>query len=201
MGQHIQLSALTEWWSEHRPQRIMVVGSSGSGKSTLGQFLGTLFPFPVIDLDNLHWLPNWQPSELEEFRQRVREAVAPNEWILAGNYGGKAQDLILPRADVIIWLNFPLLLVFWRIIKRCLYRIFTQETVCNGNRESIVTTFFSKDSLLLWVLKMHTPQRQRYRNYLEDSSKPPMLILLSPIEISRFQNDLKKMCHQLEADS
>ena len=73
--------------------------------------------------------------------------------------------------------------------------------MCNGNRESIVTTFFSKDSLLLWVLKMHTPQRQRYRNYLEDPSKPPMLILLSPTEISRFQHDLERMLPQLEADS
>ena len=42
----------------------------------------------------------------DEFRATVRGLVAPDRWIIDGNYGGTA-DLRYPRADTIIFLDLP----------------------------------------------------------------------------------------------
>jgi ethanolamine utilization protein EutP (predicted NTPase) len=52
-------------------KRIVVVGSTGSGKSTLAQQLAERMNAPHIELDALHWEPNWTPAAPEVFMQRV----------------------------------------------------------------------------------------------------------------------------------
>jgi hypothetical protein len=48
--------------------------------------------------------------------------------------------------------------MLWRTFRRSI----TQEEVCNGNRESLQKAFFSKDSILLWVLQTYGQNRQKY---------------------------------------
>ncbi len=40
-------------------QRISVVGTSGSGKTTLARDISQLLGIPHVELDYLHWEPNW----------------------------------------------------------------------------------------------------------------------------------------------
>jgi len=62
----------------HPPYRISVVDTSGSGKSTLALTLATHLGLPYTELDQLHWLPNWTPRELPDFRAQV-EAIAAGD--------------------------------------------------------------------------------------------------------------------------
>jgi adenylate kinase family enzyme len=99
-------------------QRIVVLGNAGSGKSTLARALGERLALPVVHLDTLFWEPGWVEPDAEQFRTRVRKAVAPDAWVCEGNYARRTFDLRLPRADLIIWLDTPRLTCFTRVIKR-----------------------------------------------------------------------------------
>jgi adenylate kinase family enzyme len=57
-------------------QRIVILGNAGSGKSTLARAIGERLGLPVVHLDTLFWEPNWVETDAEQFRTRVREAVA-----------------------------------------------------------------------------------------------------------------------------
>ena len=99
-------------------QRIVILGNAGSGKSTLARALGQRLGLPVVHLDTLFWEPNWVETDAEQFRTRVREAVASDTWVCEGNYARRTFDLRLPRADLIIWLDTPRLTCFTRVLIR-----------------------------------------------------------------------------------
>lgn len=70
--------------------KINVVGTSGSGKSTLAHQLAQKLAVPYIEMDKLHWRPDWQNASDDEFLQLVKQtlASAPAGWVLDGIYPG-----------------------------------------------------------------------------------------------------------------
>jgi adenylate kinase family enzyme len=98
-------------------QRVVVVGTSCSGKTTLARQLSQMLGVPHIELDAVHWLPNWQPRPTDEFRRLVAEAVARESWVMDGNYSSTARDIVWDRATTLIWLNYPFRVVFWRALR------------------------------------------------------------------------------------
>lgn len=114
-----------------------------------------------IELDSIHWLPNWVPRPDEELRSLVEQAVAAEQWVADGNYG-QVRDIVWQRATCLIWLNYPFRVVFWRALRRTLTRVFTGQRVYSGNQESFRRAFLSSDSILWWVL---TTFRQRRREF------------------------------------
>lgn len=143
-------------------QRIVVVGTSGSGKTTLAEQLARRLNIPAVDLDTLHWQPNWQEISTDELRNRLRTVVSHDCWIISGNYS-KTQDLTWANADTLVWLDYALPIVYWRLLRRTVRRIVSQEDLWGtGNRESWSKQFFSRDSLFIWVLKSRPRQRREY---------------------------------------
>lgn len=142
-------------------QRIVVLGTSGSGKSTLARQLGRRLGIPYFEMDSLHWNPGWKATPLPEFRHRVQRATQQPRWITEGNYS-LVRDLLLERADTLIWLDYSFAVVFSRLLKRSLRRIILQEKVCNGNRETFAQTFLSRESILLWAIQTHRSRRRQF---------------------------------------
>src|SRR5690606_16379515 len=99
-------------------QRVIIVGPSCSGKSTLGAQLGERLGVPFIELDALLWKPDWHESEPDEFRAKLISAHAGDGWVSAGNYLRHTRDVTWPRAETVIWLDFPLWLTTWRVVTR-----------------------------------------------------------------------------------
>ena len=140
---------------------ISIRGATGSGKTTLGHTLGQRFGLPVVELDALYWLPNWQAKPLGQFRADVKATLdaCSQGWVCVGNYS-QAQDLVLSQADTILWLRLPFRVSFWRLCKRTVARAWTQTLLWEGNqnRESWRQSFFSRNSILLYAItsrKMH----------------------------------------------
>ena len=100
-------------------------------------------------LDALNWEPDWTAAETDVFRQRVRDALTGEAWVVDGNYSA-VRDLVWPRAAMLVWLNLPYRVVSWRLLWRTLKRVFTREELWNGNREVFRTQFLSTDSLFRW---------------------------------------------------
>lgn len=156
----MQSTALEPTISPHM-QRIVVVGTSGSGKTTLARQLSTLLDIPAVELDALHWEPNWTEAPTAVLRERVDAALSGNAWVVDGNYS-KVRDLTWGRADTVIWLDYSLWVVMTRVTHRTFTRWFARTELWNGNRERLTNALFSKESILLWALQTHRKNRQRY---------------------------------------
>jgi adenylate kinase family enzyme len=147
-------------------RRIVVTGSTGSGKTTLARQLSQLLGIPHVELDAFNWEPNWTQATTEVFKQRVAEALRGDNWVVDGNYSA-VRDLVWPRAALLVWLDFPLRVIMWRLFWRTLLRGIKKEELWNGNREQLRTNFLSRDSLFIWVLKTYWRRRREYPDLLK----------------------------------
>src|SRR5687767_11571867 len=111
--------------------RWVVVGTSGSGKSTFARSLAQAIEAPYVELDHLHWAPQWTPRPREEFESAVLAATSGERWVVDGNYS-YVQPKFWPLATHIVWLNFSRTVVFPRVIRRTLKRIVTRQALWAG---------------------------------------------------------------------
>ncbi len=151
---------------------MSVVGSTGSGKTTFAAALARKLGVPHVELDALNWGPTWTMVPIEVFKESVARAVAGDAWVIDGNYGGRgARDLVLPRADTVIWLDPPLTVIFSRLFARAARRIRSREEIWpgTGNRETYRNQFLSRDTLFWWALKTY---RRRRRELPELLARP-----------------------------
>ncbi len=144
-------------------QRIVVVGTTSSGKSTLAKALAEKHGADFIELDALHWESNWVEAPDDIFLQRVNQAMQAKSWVIAGNYS-VARHLMWIRADLLIWLDYPFLVIFWRMLTRTIKRAVTQEELWNGNRENfwVHLKLWSDDSLFHWLFKTYWRRKREY---------------------------------------
>lgn len=146
-------------------KRIVVIGTTSSGKSTLAERIAKRFNLSFIELDALHWEPNWAEAPLEAFRERVSTAMQAEAWVVAGNYH-VVRDLIWPKAEAVIWLDYPFFIILWQLLRRTFIRWWTQELLWGTNRDSFWIHFklWSKESLIHWLIitywrrKRETPE-------------------------------------------
>jgi len=138
------------------------MGTSGSGKTTLARAIADAIDAPHVELDALFHGPNWTPAEPEVFRGRVLAATAGERWVSDGNYSTHLADVFWPRAEMVVWLDYPFRVVFPRLLGRTLRRAWKREVLWNGNTESLREHFFTKQSLLLWAFNTHWRHRREY---------------------------------------
>lgn len=97
--------------------RIMIVGQCGAGKSTLARALGERTNLPVIHIDRIHWQPGWVERSKAEKTRLCHEAEARSHWIFEGGHSVTWPSR-LARADMVVWLDRPVALRLWRVIRR-----------------------------------------------------------------------------------
>ncbi|MEW6092766.1 MAG: AAA family ATPase [Chloroflexota bacterium] len=156
-------------------RRIAVVGTTGSGKSTLAKTIASRLHVPHIELDAYHWEPNWVEAPREETRQRVEAAVREPAWVTDGNYGF-LRDIVWAHAQVVIWLDYPLPLILWRLWWRTWRRVIEKENLWGTNYEKFWPQFFSKDSLFLWAFRTYKLRKKTYTVLLSSPEYPHLKI-------------------------
>lgn len=167
--------------------RVVVIGCSCSGKSTFSKALADRLGIDHVELDRFYWLPGWVERYHQQFLDLVAEQAATPRWVMDGNYR-HARDLIWPRATAVVWLDYPLPLVIWRSLKRTITRSVSGEEICNGNRESWKKSFFSRDSILLWVLTSYGKVQARSEKLFAENAYPDAakIRLRGPAETKAF---------------
>lgn len=99
-------------------KKIIVCGvSAGAGKSTFARKLGEKLEMPVHHLDSYYWKAGWLEREKEEFRDKQRQLVKEDTWIIEGNYAS-SMEIRLAEADTFIYLELPLRVCLYRALKR-----------------------------------------------------------------------------------
>jgi adenylate kinase family enzyme len=149
------------------PRRVIVGGTTGSGKTTLAGQIAAIIGAPHVELDALHWEPNWTEAPADVFRERIAAALTGDRWVVDGNYS-VARDLTWSRADLLIWLDYSLARIYWQLLRRTTRRVRTQEELWSGNRERFRAAFFSRESLFVWALQTHWKRRRIWPPLLAD---------------------------------
>jgi energy-coupling factor transporter ATP-binding protein EcfA2 len=144
-------------------QRIVIVGRTGSGKTTLARELAAALGVPHVELDSLYFGPEFSTAPLSVLRERTSAAIAGEQWVTDGNKSA-VRDLVWPRADTIVWLDYPLMVSLWRLGKRALWRtsVIQAQAAESGKKRGLSKQFISAAKGVLTALRSHMGQRREY---------------------------------------
>ena len=166
-------------------KRIMVLGSPGSGKSTIAKHIGGLLDLPVIHLDRLTLLPNWEA--IPNVEQVTNEAADGHEWVMDGNYS-QTRDYRLERADTVIYLDFNRYICMFRAIKRRIqWHGKSRSDVGEGCPERLSLWFVK------WVWGYPKRSRTKTLEWLAKIKPPKQVFVLKGNKaVNRFLSECKK---------
>lgn len=173
--------------------RYNVLGASGSGKTTFGRALATRLGYKFVEMDRVFWRPNWVEASDEEFLPAIEAATAGEHWVLDGSYS-RTIPIKWRQPVTVIWLDYPLWLVMYRIIIRSISRAWRRNDIWQGlgNRESFRKSFFSKDSIILWSWKVFHRNKRQLPQLQADPALAHVswIILKSPHQAQEFLANL-----------
>ncbi|MGO4256238.1 AAA family ATPase [Marmoricola sp. RAF53] len=170
-----------------RPRRVLVNGSSGGGKTTLAAALAVDLDLPHTEIDALFHGPGWVPRP--EFLDDVAELAASPAWITEWQYSA-AQPVLLPRCDLMVWLDTPRPVAMWRVIRRTVRRRLRREILWNGNIEGPLREVFTDpEHIIRWAWSSHPRAAQRVEAVLCDRPELPV-VRLRPGDVARWRAGL-----------
>lgn len=172
-------------------KRIAIIGNAGSGKSVLAQRIATHLKLPLYHLDQYFWLPNWTHPDLDAYQKIHDQLCDKDAWVIDG-MNLRLLPYRINRAQVIIFLDTPRYLCFWRIFKRMI-TYYGRETPSSakGCREQISGEFVR---FLKWVWDFKKRYSSKIREQLAqtDSSKK-VFIFQSTKEIEAWFANVDKI--------
>ncbi len=164
--------------------RILVYGVTGSGKSTVAARIARLTGLPLIEVDELTWLPDWQMVPAHTQRDLFGSVVARDRWVLDSAYSTWL-DVVLPRTELVVGLDYPRWFSLQRLLRRTLARLVARHPVCNGNRETWRSTL-GADSIVRWHFRTFRNKRERLRQWAADPYGPVVLRVRRPAQLERW---------------
>ncbi len=170
-------------------RRILIVGPSAAGKTTLARGLATRFGIPHLELDSVYHQAGWTPLSTPEFRAQVAVVVSGDRWVIDGNYNARVQDLIVARADTVVWLRMSRALVMYQVLARTARRMLSRQPLWNNNRESLrnVLSVDPERSIVAWAWLMHGKYDATYMT-MQAAAQPGQrwVVLRSRSEVRRW---------------
>lgn len=176
---------------ELQPTRVLFYGVTGSGKSSAAHRYAEITGLPEYSADDdLGWLPGWTTRELDDERSIAAAIAAQDRWVLDSVYS-KWSDLILPRTELIIALDYPRWISLLRLLRRTTRRVVTKESVCNGNTETAFKSLFTADSIILWHFKSFSRKHRTIHRLHADPDRPPVKIFRHPRQLAAWFAELE----------
>lgn len=164
-------------------RRVLFHGVTGSGKTSAAQAYAAVAGVPAFSADDdLGWLPGWSGRPIEDQYGIAAGIAAQDRWALDSAYSSW-RDIILARAELIVFLDYPRWLSLGRLTRRTIRRIIRRERVCNGNIETLRRAL-TKDSIILWHFRSFASKREAIEQIRADASMPPVLSFERPRELA-----------------
>lgn len=171
-------------------KQIMVIGiSAGVGKSTFARRLGEALNIDVYHLDTLFWKPDWVEAPLEEFSNAQKKIVNQDQWIIEGNYSNTF-EIRAEHADTIIYLELPLYVCLYRVIKRRFMNIGkTRSDMGKGCMEKIDWKFIK------FIITTYYPRKrnmgERFQHFQSFGPTKDIITLKSKQEIHTYLENIE----------
>jgi adenylate kinase family enzyme len=167
-------------------KRVSVQGVPGSGKSTFGRALAARLGAPYTELDALYWGPDWRAAAADDFAARVAALVAADRWVIDGRYHGALGDLVVARADTVVWLDYPVRIWLPRLARRTIRRMVLREELWSGNRERLRNVLLERPSLFEWAWRKHRADRTFVPRWVGAHPDVRLVRLRNPRAARRF---------------
>lgn len=158
-------------------KRIMVVGCPGSGKSTVAIRIAQKLDLPVVHLDKIHYAPGWQERTKAEKKRLATRVEQADRWVIDGNLSATYPHR-LSRADCCVWLDIPLRIRLWRLLKRRLSG--ARLGLPRGSPDQLSLEFIK------YVLRSDRLTRPKYQKLHLEAGSTPFFHLRSTQEINGF---------------
>ena len=150
-------------------RRICVIGNAGTGKSYLASKLAQRLGLRYINFDEAVVGPNWERVPREDRLPLFDGLTTEGGWAIDGHLRADRpeEQLILSRADTVIWLDFPRWRVVASLLTRTLRNAVTRRRVWGGNIETW-GMLFSRDHSVGWAWAAHPRLRRDYERLFAD---------------------------------
>jgi len=113
--------------------KVLVTGNAGSGKSTLSKKLAAASGLPWYGLDAIVWQERWRKTPGHMKKQRLDRLIAQPDWVIDG-----VSSELQAAADVIIFLDVPRRVCFWRVMRRNYRYLFSSRPGLPANCPEIL---------------------------------------------------------------
>ena len=160
-----------------------MASASGNGKTTLGRELAGRLGVPFVEVDALVHGPNWTEISDQDLHAALAPTLAAAGWVIDGSYSRKLGRLVIDQADTIIWLDLPIHVWFPRLVRRSYGRMRSQETLWNGNRETMRDLIIGRDSLFGYAMRSHFGRRRSWPRLLAGKN---VVRLRTPAQVADF---------------
>ncbi|MEU6763945.1 adenylate kinase [Streptomyces sp. NPDC046853] len=168
--------------------KIAVFGLPGTGKSTLARELSIRTGISATSLDAVLFAPGGT-LPLDDFRTEAARITDGPAWIVEGNYS-KLADIVWHRADVLVWLDYPLPVIAWRVAARWARQVTGREP--NPNGLTFRRTFTARRSVWRNAWRKYRANRPRYARQASEAAAVGVRVLRSrsPRQTLRWAHEL-----------
>jgi adenylate kinase family enzyme len=88
--------------------RVTVIGNGGAGKTVLSRRLAEELDLPLFHMDRIIWQPNWGRTPDEEVCEQLEGILETPRWVIDGLGPLWSIEMRLRRAEMIVFLDYPL---------------------------------------------------------------------------------------------
>lgn len=169
-------------------KRVVVIGCPGAGKTTFSRQLADVTKLPLIHLDFYYHDAKFDyENDKDAWRELVKSLVDKNEWIIEGNYKSTF-ELRFPRADTIIYFDYPRRISVWRTLKRRVqYRNTLRLEMPAGWKEKISPKFMK------FVWNFNKTERPMIYELIQRQKDKNIVILKSAAETRKYLESVQSL--------
>lgn len=171
-------------------KRVVILGSAGAGKSTFTEELAAIIGASNIDRDRL-W-NDQVPMESPDYRAAVEKAISAEKWVFDG-MPYHVEDLVFPKADTVVGLDYPKTVVMSRVIRRSLKQSLLRRQVGVHSPGSF-RDWRKAEHPVRWAWSTHLERQQQMRDWSkrQETSHIDWVLLKSPRQARLWLEQLKR---------
>lgn len=110
-----------------KPKKIAVIGNSCSGKTRLSRAFADQYALPLTHVDSIQFLAGMKLRDPAETRKILDEIASGEKWVIDGFGPLKIVENRFQKADVVVFIRFPLWRNYWWCLKRQLKGLYTRR--------------------------------------------------------------------------
>jgi hypothetical protein len=106
---------------------------------------------------------------------------------------------VVPRAELVVALDYPRWLSLSRLVRRSLRRVVTKEPVCNGNIETL-GRLFARESIFYWHFNSFARKKHVFREWQSNPDMAPVMVFRRPRDLNGWLAQIPAAARPLNAD-